>query len=94
MVSILFENIDGFLIADSTYSYNWSELIDSSKHTLATIVLVDRSTHYIGRTLIDGQYILGKVNMDTGMMQTTDDGGDTLDFPCYQILTCNAGKRN
>lgn len=94
MVSILLENNDGFLIADNSHHYEWSELVNSSNLALATIVLFDRSKHYIGRVLNGDDFILGRVDMETGIMQTTDDEDMSVDFNCFQILTCNATVAN
>lgn len=97
MVSVLLENNDGFLIADNSHRYEWSELVNSSNLALATIVLFDRSKHYIGRVPDGDDFILGRVDMETGIMQTTfnfDDEDFAVDFNCFQILTCNATVAN
>lgn len=94
MVSVLLENNDGFLIGDNSHRYEWSELVNSSNLALATIVLFDRSKHYIGRVPNGDDFILGRVDMETGIMQTTDDEDMLVDFNCFQILTCNATVAN
>ncbi|KAG5669109.1 hypothetical protein PVAND_017006 [Polypedilum vanderplanki] len=87
--SVIINAQNGFLIGEASNNYAWfnfTSLTDSE--VPATLIIPGGIQHNIGRAFIDGNLIIGTVDINTGILQYTDGHGNMQNILCYEVLVC------